>query len=190
MNATETSRLNLSSSPAGDAATVAEDRLLRMASGELSRAYRLAGLILGNAHEAEDATQDALIRAWRSLGTLRDPDGFGAWFDRILVNACRDRLRQRRLVCLVALDGEDGAGPAPDPFDTVLHNDQVLRAMVGLNSDERTVLVLHYWADLPLSAVAERLGWPAGTVKTRLHKALEKMRVRLDMDAAGKAGRA
>jgi RNA polymerase sigma-70 factor (ECF subfamily) len=62
--------------------------------------------------------------------------------------------------------------------------------MAVLDGDERAVVVLHYWADLPLTAVAERLGWPSGTVKTRLHRSLEKMRGSLGVEAAGKAGRA
>jgi DNA-directed RNA polymerase specialized sigma24 family protein len=63
---------------------------------EIDRAYRLAGFILGDAREAEDATQDALARAWRQGSSLRHRDSAQAWFDRILVNVCRDRLRQRR----------------------------------------------------------------------------------------------
>jgi RNA polymerase sigma-70 factor (ECF subfamily) len=66
--------------------TAASDRLLGMSRAELDRAYRLAGLLLGDAVEAEDATQEALLRAWASIGSLRNPAGFGAWFDRILVN--------------------------------------------------------------------------------------------------------
>ncbi len=78
----------LGTASAGDAG----ERFLRLANGELDRAYRLAGLLLGDEHEAQDATQDALVRAWQSVGSLRDPAGFQAWFDRILVNVCRDRL--------------------------------------------------------------------------------------------------
>src|SRR3990170_4275351 len=63
---------------------------------EIDRAYRLAGFILGDAREAEDATQDALARAWRQRRSLRSFEAAQAWFDRILVNVCRDRLRQRR----------------------------------------------------------------------------------------------
>ena len=77
-------------------AGAAGERFLRLANGELDRAYRLAGMLLGDQNEAEDATQDALVRAWQAAGSLRDPAGFQAWFDRILVNICRDRLRRRR----------------------------------------------------------------------------------------------
>ena len=152
-----------------------EERFLRAAGSELDRAYRLAGLVLGNAHDAEDATQDALFRAWRSLGSLRDPDGFRPWFDRILVNVCRDRLRRRRRVRFIPLDGTVGIVQPGDPFRAVLDRDEVLGRLGSLDADERIVVVLHYWADLTLVAVAERLGWPIGTVKSRLHRALDTM---------------
>jgi RNA polymerase sigma-70 factor (ECF subfamily) len=140
----------------------------------------LAGLILGDQHEAQDATQDALLRAWRSAASLRDPAGFQAWFDRILVNVCRDRLRRRGKVRLVAMDDAQAIGAVRDPFRAILDRDEVLRAMASLDADHRIVLVLHYWADLTLEGVAERLGWPVGTVKSRLHRGLATMRSRLD----------
>ena len=153
---------------------------LRLAGGELDRAYRLAGLILGDRHEAEDATQDALLRAWRAVPTLRDPDGFRAWFDRILVNVCCDRLRRRGRVRLLAIDGDLATRAAGDPFKAILDRDEVIRAMASLDEDLRIVIVLHYWADLTLEGVAERVGWPIGTVKSRLHRALSTMRSRLE----------
>lgn len=155
--------------------TMTEERFLRVARSELDRAYRLAGFLLGDAHEAEDATQDALIRAWRSIGSLRDPDSFRPWFDRILVNLCRDRLRRRRRVPFIPLDGTAELVHARDPFGAILDRDEVLVLLNGLDADERIVIVLHYWADLTLVAVAGRLGWPIGTVKSRLHRALDTM---------------
>ena len=159
----------------------AANRLLGMSRAELDRAYRLAGLLLGDATEAEDATQEALLRAWKSIGSLRDAAGFGAWFDRILVNGCRDRLRRRRLIRFIPLDTDAGAEgrTATDPFRSVHDRDEVLGAMAALDADERLVVVLHYWADLTLQDVADRVGWPIGTVKSRLHHALERMRRRL-----------
>lgn len=174
------------------------DRFLRLANSELDRAYRLAGILLGDRDEAEDATQDALIRAWKSAGSLRDPAGFQAWFDRILVNICRDRLRRRRRIAFIPIepDREDAGGPwlggggpgltaQGDPFKAILDRDQAVRAMAGLNPDERIVLTLHYWADLTLEAVAERLGWPVGTVKSRLHHGLNEIRRVLDREPDG-----
>jgi RNA polymerase sigma-70 factor (ECF subfamily) len=154
----------------------AEDRLLAMLDQGLDRAFRLAGLILGSQTEAEDATQEALVSAWRSAGSLRNLDGFGAWFDRILINACRDRMRRRGRVRLIALEDAGSSLVARDPFRAVADRDEVLRAMANLSDDERIVVLLHYWDDLTLEAVAGRVGWPVGTVKSRLHRALQSMR--------------
>jgi RNA polymerase sigma-70 factor, ECF subfamily len=172
--------LSLEDSLTNDGGTAAAERFLRLANGELDGAYRLAGLILADQHEAEDATQDALLRAWRSAGSLRDPAGFQAWFDRILVNVCRDRLRRRGRVRLITIDDAPSASAERDPFRTIFDRDEVLRAMASLDDDHRIVIVLHYWADLTLEGVAARVGWPVGTVKSRLHRALMAMRSRLD----------
>jgi RNA polymerase sigma-70 factor, ECF subfamily len=168
--------LSLEVSLANEGGAGAAERFLRHANGELDRAYRWAGLILGDQHEAEDATQDALLRAWRSAASLRDPAGFQAWFDRILVNVCRDRLRRRGKVRMIAIDDAVFTSAERDPFRTIFDRDEVLRAMAALDDDQRIVIVLHYWADLTLEAVAERVGWPVGTVKSRLHRGLEAMR--------------
>jgi RNA polymerase sigma-70 factor (ECF subfamily) len=161
------------------------ERFLRLAGGELDRAYRLAGLLLGDARDAEDAVQEALLRAWTRLGTLSDPAAFRPWFDRVLVNICRDRLRRRSKVRFVPIEAGAGA-TAADPFRDLLARDEALRALDALDADERTVVVLHYWADLPLADVASRTGWPIGTVKSRLHRALGKAGARLRAAEAGR----
>jgi RNA polymerase sigma-70 factor (ECF subfamily) len=153
----------------------ADGEFARLIAYRLDRAYRLAGLILGHAADAEDVTHDAVVRAWQSAGSLRDPATFDAWFDRIVVNACRDRIRRNRKVHFIGID-LDGDHPATDPFQALVDQDEALRAIRSLDPDERAVVVLHYWADLPLTGVAARLGWPVGTVKTRLHRALVAMR--------------
>jgi RNA polymerase sigma-70 factor (ECF subfamily) len=163
----------------------ADERLARQVSGALDRAYRLAGLILGQAADAEDVAHDAAVRAWQSAGSLRDPAAFEAWFDRIVVNACRDRMRRNRRVRFVELPGDDDRRGA-DPFEALFDHDEALRLIRRLSPDERVVVVLHYWADLPLTEVALRLGWPVGTVKTRLHRALEAMRDEKGVQMSGK----
>lgn len=163
----------------------ADERFGRLVSDGLDRAYRLAGLILGHAADAEDVTHDAAVRAWQSAGTLRDPAAFEAWFDRIVVNACRDRIRRNRRVRFVSLQADDDR-PIADPFQALLDRDEALRVIHRLDLDERAVVILHYWADLPLTVVAVRLGWPVGTVKTRLHRALEAMRDEQGVQVSGK----
>ena len=165
-------------------ATETRERFLRQAGRELDRAYRLGGLLLGDRADAEDATQEALLRAWKGLGSLRDPSGFQPWFDRILVNVCRDRLRRRARIRFIPIDGAGPERTTADPFRDVLDRDETTRALAILEPDERVVVVLRYWGDLTLAAVAERTSWPIGTVKSRLHRALGKLEARLDQPPA------
>jgi RNA polymerase sigma-70 factor (ECF subfamily) len=151
-----------------------DEDLTELICAGLDRAYRLAGLLLGSGPDAEDVVQDACVRAWQSAGSLRERSAFTAWFDRILVNICRDRIRRRGRIGFV--DIEDHDMPAADPFQAILAHDSLLRTIGSLDADERAVVVLHYWADLPLTEIASRLGWRLGTVKSRLHRALETMR--------------
>lgn len=150
-------------------------RFFALVSPGLDRAYRLAGLLLSSASEAEEAVQEALATSWRSLGSLRDEERFGAWFDRILVNECRDRLRRRRIVRFVPIE-EAPEAAVTDPFSAVLERDAVLRHLAVLDPDELAIVLLHYWADLRLEDVAVRLDIPVGTVKSRLHRSLDRMR--------------
>ena len=150
-------------------------RFLDHAAPVLDRSYRLAGLLLGNASEAEDAVQDALVTAWQAFDGLREADRFGAWFDRILVNGCRDRLRRRGTVRFIPMDPSfDFAGS--DPFRDLIERDALLAGLSRLTPDERIVVVLRFWADLTLEDISARLGWPLGSVKSRLHRALGRMR--------------
>jgi RNA polymerase sigma factor (sigma-70 family) len=150
-------------------------RFLAATRPALDRIYRLAGLLLGNATEAEDVVQDALVAAWQGFDGLRAADRFGPWLDRIVVNGCRDRLRRRGTVRFIPLvDAIDP--PARDPFAAFLERDALLRAVDQLTADERIVVVLRFWADLTLDAIAERLDLPLGTVKSRLHRGLGRLR--------------
>ncbi len=150
-------------------------RFLAATRPALDRAYRLAGLLLGNAHEAEDAVQDGLVTAWQSFDTVRDPGRFDAWFDRIVVNGCRDRLRRRGAVRFIPL-AADVEPVARDPFQQFVERDSLLGSLASLTVDERAVIVLRFWADLPLEGIADRLDLPLGTVKSRLHRALGRLR--------------
>ena len=152
-------------------------RFVVVTRAALDRAYRLAGLLLGSAHEAEDAVQDALVVAWQSFDSLRDLERFDAWFDRILVNGCRDRLRRRSVVKFIPMASDHDPADR-DPFASFLERDALLASLGGLSADERAVVVLRFWADLPLEGIAERLDLPLGTVKSRLHRAMGRLRDR------------
>jgi len=154
----------------------------------LDAAYRRAAVLLANRIEAEDAVHDAAERAWRSWGSLRDPASFEAWFGRILVNVCRDRLRRRRRVAIV-----EAAVPPPEAEDTsstaaisrIGETERVLDALAGLSPDERIAVVLRYESDLTVPEIARLTGAREGTIKARLHHALRKLRVRLEADGEG-----
>jgi RNA polymerase sigma-70 factor (ECF subfamily) len=146
---------------------------------DLDRAFRLAWAILGNDDEAQDATQDALTAAWRQRRSLRDPDKLDAWLGRILVNTCRDHLRRRARSRNQPLE----LGPPPyvsDGSQAAESRDQLGRALGALSADQRIVVVLRFWADLTVDDIADRLGVPAGTVKSRLHHSLRALRSTLE----------
>jgi RNA polymerase sigma-70 factor (ECF subfamily) len=157
-----------------DAVESVSAEYVRAARAKADDGYRLAGYLLGDADEAQDAVQEALIKAWRSWSSLRDPERFGAWFDRILVNVCRDRMRRHRTLRMVELDAA-GEVESADPFRRMLVEDEVAAAVARLSDDHRIVIVLRFWQDLALEQVADRLDLPLGTVKSRLHYALKAL---------------
>jgi RNA polymerase sigma-70 factor (ECF subfamily) len=151
-----------------------------LVAARLTTSYRLARAILLDDHEAEDAVQDAAMVAWRKQGSLRERDKFDAWFDRILVNVCRDRLRRRRRIREIPSMGmPESATPGSDPASGS-PDDAIDRALEALDADHRIVVLLRFWQDRTVDDIAGRLGIPAGTVKSRLHHALRQVRARLE----------
>jgi RNA polymerase sigma-70 factor (ECF subfamily) len=150
----------------------------RFTQNRLERAYRLAGLILRDRSEAEDAVHDAAVQAWLHWGELRDRERLDAWFDRILVNGCRARLR-RRSIRIVDLDDRLDL-PGPDGFSRLADRDVLHRALSTLDTDHRIAVVLRYIEDLSPAEIADRTGDREGTVKSRLHYALRQMRAALE----------
>jgi RNA polymerase sigma-70 factor (ECF subfamily) len=165
--------------------TEAADAFPRLIESQLDGAFRLATIILGSAIEAEDAVADAALSAWRSRSRLRETDRFEAWFGRIVVNVCRDRLRSRRRHPVGELPAGEVRSPdgnRADFRDAVHARDAMSRALEVLEPDERIVVVLRFWHDLPVDAIAGRVGIPAGTVKSRLHHATERLRAALTVE--------
>lgn len=148
----------------------------RLVDRELAAAYRTASLLLREPAEAEDATQDALERAWERWDQLRDPERAGAWFGRILVNTCRDRMRAPRRSAVRWI----GEPIAPDTTANVAERDAMDQALADMNPDQRIALVLRYFLDLPVEEIAQRTGAPVGTVKSRLRLALDAVRARYE----------
>jgi len=144
----------------------------------LDDSYRLARAILLDEGDAQDAVQEASLAAWRARRSLHDPERFGAWFDRILVNQCRDQLRRRhRAVPLAA--PVIRPDPAADPPETGM-DAELDAAIARLDVDHRIVVVMRYWQDRTVEDIADRVGIPAGTVKSRLHNALRTLRASLE----------
>jgi RNA polymerase sigma-70 factor (ECF subfamily) len=166
--------------------TIANDRAAtfrRLVDRGLDDAYRLAALILGDRVEAEDAVHDAVVAAWRGFGGLRQADRFDAWFRRILVNGCRDRLRSRARRRVADLGRELLETEHPrlaDTAEAMATRDAVDRALDALGPDERLIVVLRYHADMTVPAIAVAAGIPEGTVKSRLHHAHGRLRSALE----------
>ncbi len=153
---------------------------VRLADEHLDDSYRLAHAILGTRSDAEDATHDALGRAWRRWPQLRDHALFEPWFHRILVNTCRDRLRRASKWHIQDLSTEIVSVAATSAVDAVHDREQMRSAMSRLSPDHRIAVTLRYYLDLPIEEIAVRVGVPAGTVKSRLHEALRQMRKGMD----------
>lgn len=137
--------------------------------------YAVAHRILRDTGLAEDALQNALVLAWRRLPKLRDPDRFEAWIHRILVHACYDESQRSRSRAAIAL--VPGARmSSPDASDAIVDRDELERAYRRLSLEQRAVFVLHHYVGLPLVEVAEVLGIPAGTARSRLHYAILGLR--------------
>jgi RNA polymerase sigma-70 factor (ECF subfamily) len=151
----------------------------RLADGHLDAAYGLARAILRDPADAQDATHDAFLQAWRKWSTLRDPARFEQWFDRILVNACRDRLRHASRWAATDISAEVALASG-DPFGQAQDRDVLGAALATLSVDHRLVVALRYYRDLPIDEIATRLDIPAGTVQSRLHYALERLHLAID----------
>lgn len=147
-------------------------------------AYR----VLRDPHLAEDATQQALIRVWRKLPRLRDPSRFEAWSYRFLLNACADEARrERRARPSILADVEVSA---PDETSRIADHDLLEHAFEQLSFDHRAVIVLHHYLDMTLEATAETLGISLGTAKSRLHRAMTKLREAMGVEAPHRVGAA
>jgi RNA polymerase sigma-70 factor (ECF subfamily) len=179
---------------AATATTSADDVLVRRArTGDaaafgvlvdtrIDRCYRLAWSILSNDADAADATQDALVAAWRQLPRLRDAAAFDGWLNRIVANAAlmarRHRLRLREVAVAPIHPRDIPHEPEPPPdlrartaLDDVVDNDAIARGFERMRPQDRMILVLHHVEERPVAEIAKSLGIPVGTVKSRLYAA-------------------
>jgi RNA polymerase sigma-70 factor (ECF subfamily) len=191
---------------AADAARSTDDALVRRArTGDaaafgvlvdtrIDRCYRLAWSILSNDADAADATQDALVSAWRQLPRLRDTSAFDGWLNRIVANAAlmarRHRVRLREVTVQPAYPGDEIAQPATPQdlhawtqMDEMVDNDAIGRAFDRLRPQDRMILALHHVEERPVAEIARSLGIPVGTAKWRLHAARNALERAMEAEA-------
>ncbi len=153
-----------------------------LVASRIDRLYGVARLIVRDPVAAEDAVQEALVRAWRSLPGLRDPERFDAWLRRLLVRACYDEANRRTRRWRMEVDIETVDFASEDVAGAVEH-DAFERAFTRLSPAHRAVLVVQHHLGLSVAEAAEALGIPPGTVKSRTHFALQALRATLEAEA-------
>lgn len=159
------------------------DAFASLAASQIDRCYALAYRILRDPDQAQDASQQALLGAWRDLPKLRDPERFEAWLHRLVVNACYAESRGRRrwdarLRVMTVTDIH------PDPASSIADREALVDAFGRLSPEHRAVVVLHHHLGYPLTEIAETLGIPTGTARSRLHYAVRQLRTALDANVA------
>ena len=146
------------------------------------RLMAIAHRILRDVGRAEDAVQQALVIAWRELPRLRDPDRFDAWIERLLVNASYAEARRWRRwnanIRVLPADGPAG----PDEARSLEDRDRLERGFRRLPPDQRAILVLTHYLGLAPTEIADRLGIPVSTARSRLHYAHRAMRAAIEAD--------
>ncbi|WP_051688180.1 RNA polymerase sigma factor [Desulfofalx alkaliphila] len=145
--------------------------------------YRVAFGMLGNEHDAADAVQETLLKAYRDVANLRNHQQFKSWLYRILTNRCIDILRQRQRTTPVENVWKNEA--VENNWDLKV---DIANALAGLDEQHRTVVVLRFFQDMQLGDIAVVLNIPVGTVKSRLHRAMKKLKLSLSTAEEGRVG--
>lgn len=154
------------------------DAFMRLVDGSIDRLYTVANLILHDADRAQDAVQEALVSAWRDLPALRDADAWDAWLYRLTVWACYRHARRDRRRSVIELQAMPDAASThvPDHALDIVERDLLERKLGLLPVHQCAVIVTHFYLGYPISDVAEILGVPVGTVKSRLNRGLQALR--------------
>lgn len=141
--------------------------------------YYLSYSMLNNNEDCADAVQETLARAWQKRNTLRDESKFKSWLMRILVNTCNDMLRKKQRQRQVPLE-EDTAAVDPPSSPVPLRE-----AIDMLKPEWRAVIILHYLEGYSINDMAEVLGAPTGTIKSRMKHARSRLCVLLQEEWEG-----
>lgn len=154
--------------------------------GRVDRLFTVARLVLRDVELAQDAVQETLIRTWQQLPRLREADKFDAWVHRLLINSCADQSRSRRRT-LRRIHLTRVEPSASDNSSNTADRDQLERGFRRLKPEHRVAMILRYYADYSAEEIAEILGIPIGTAKSRIHYATEAMRAALEADSRATA---
>jgi RNA polymerase sigma-70 factor (ECF subfamily) len=154
------------------------DAFTRLVDGAVDRLCTVAYLILRDADRAQDAVQEALVSAWRDLPSLRDAEALDAWLYRLTVRSCYRHARQERRRTLIELHAMPDAATdlVGDVALQVVERDRLERELGRLPVDQRAVIVLRFYLGCSVPEVAEILGIPLGTAKSRLNRGLLALR--------------
>ncbi len=147
-------------------------------------AFRAAYLVTGSAAEAEDAAQDGFVKAWQALGRFRTGSPFRPWLLAIVVNEARNRRRHAGRQAALALRSFD-PGSGDEVEATIARRDQqerMLKLVTHMREEDRLAIACRYFLDLSEEETAQALSWPRGTVKSRLSRALERLREQMEVD--------
>lgn len=159
------------------------DAFTELAARTIGRLTAAARMILRDEYGAQDAVQDTLMEAWRSLPGLRDPDRFEAWLRKLLVRACFSQVRRgtRRSQVEIRFTPADEPATMGAETNLVIH-DQLERGLARISAKQRAIVVLVYYLDLPLAEAAQAIGIPLGTTKSRLNRATNALRAVIEAD--------
>jgi RNA polymerase sigma-70 factor, ECF subfamily len=150
-----------------------------LADQRLEASYRLANAILRDESQSQDAVHDAVVLAWQRWHSLRDRAKFDAWFDRIVVNVSRNRLRDHRQRRTTDIEAEQSLRTS-DPTSSIHQRLLLEAAFDKLKADDVVVLALRHFLDLQLDDIALLLDVPLQTVNSRLRSARARLRTHLD----------
>jgi len=150
------------------------DAFADLVSPHLETALRVARVVAGSPDDGTDAVQDALLSAWQGIGSLREPTAFPAWFRRHVTRSAMRQAKRTNRRRITELDVETAA--PSDALDRAFAVRELDRAFDRLSTDDRTILTLRHLWDLPGAEIAEHLGIPEGTVKSRVHAAMNRLR--------------
>jgi len=162
------------------------DAFRELVDRRLEASYRLANAILREPANAQDAVHDAFVVAWRKWPALRDPAAFDRWFRQIVVNTCRNRLKRDSRLRVTDISDELGV-TTPDAYTVTHDRDALDGALARLKPDDQVLLALRYYEDLKVDDIARVLGIRPGTVMSRLHHAMNRLRAALDASGGKEA---